>query len=97
MSVLHLIRTSNFATNDLSLCLNHLSADDSLILLDDGCYNLHHPLLNSAVEKITRSNIYMLGQHASARGLKLDQDIELISMAEVVQLVLSNQTVITWQ
>lgn len=97
MPILHLVRTSNFIKDDLSLCLKNLSTLDSLILLDDGCYNIAHPLFNDVLSMLPRENIYVIAKHAEARGLVTTEIVNSIPIQELVLLTFANDTVITWQ
>jgi tRNA 2-thiouridine synthesizing protein B len=47
MAMLHLIRNSGFNSNALTQCLEMILPQDSILLIDDGCYNLSHALLVS--------------------------------------------------
>jgi len=95
MTILHLIRRSAFETNDFEQCLHILTQDDCLVLLDDGCYNLHHSLLNTAP-----CQTVMLNKHAQARGIKTEDSsshVTLISMTTLVELTFTYNSVMTWQ
>jgi len=97
MSVLHLLRSSAFEKNDFKQCLKNLKPDDSLVLMDDGCYNLHHPLMNEARAILDLANIHMVKTHAQARAVNCDQDITLIALDDIILLTFSKDTVVTWQ
>ena len=99
MSILHLIRRSAFETQDLAQCLLTLSADDKLILLDDGCYNLHHSLMNK-VKEICRFDI--VEAHARARAVYLkdaesDTEVGIISISELTEMITNFDAISTWQ
>ena len=97
MSVLHLLRSSAFEKNDFKQCLKNLNPDDNLVLMDDGCYNLHHPLINEARAILAQAHIHMVKTHAQARAVNVVQDITLITLDDIISLTLSNDTVVTWQ
>ena len=102
MSTLHIVRQSAFMTNDLAQCLSIISGQDALVLIDDGCYNLEHSLLQPLLKtSITQPNnaisINVIKHHAQARALKAIETVSLIEMAELVALTFTHQRVITWQ
>jgi tRNA 2-thiouridine synthesizing protein B len=95
MTTLHLVRRSAFETNDFAQCLNTTTNKDCLILLDDGCYNLHHTLLKSAP-----CAVKAIKEQVLARGISVEQQantVKLISMAALVELTFGYQKTITWQ
>ncbi len=94
MSTLHLIRTSAYQQDDLKQCLALLQASDKIVLLDDGCYNLTHPLLNTDINH----NIYHINEHALARAMLEHNNIsQAITLTELTQLFFTVDKVITWQ
>ncbi|WDE09657.1 sulfurtransferase complex subunit TusB [Thalassomonas haliotis] len=97
MSILHLVRSSQFQSTDFSQCIGMLTAGDRLVLLDDACYNLHHPLLVQAQEKVLPEKITVVTSHAQARAVTLPETITGISMTELVHLTFDCDTVVTWQ
>ena len=102
MSTLHIVRQSAFLTSDFSLCLSVISQQDALVLIDDGCYNLNHTLLKPLLQgAIAQSNstpsINVIKSHAHARALQVPESVNLIEMAEFVELTFIHQVVITWQ
>jgi len=97
MSILHLVRSSAFQRTDFSQCIEVLSAGDHLVLLDDACYNLHHPLLTQAQEKLSLEKIAVVASHAKARAIDLPQTVTGISMTDLVQLTFNTDSVVTWQ
>lgn len=98
MSILHLVRRSAFETSDFEQCINSLTTTDHVILLDDGCYNIQHPLFNKI-----NVDISVLKTHAQARAiaqiqlLEENKKINLISMDDLVTLTFSYHSVVTWQ
>ena len=97
MSILHLVRSSQFQCNDFSQCISLLSPNDTLVLLDDGCYNLNHQLLAQAQSRLLPKKIAVLSSHAQARALTLPAQVQGITMNELVTLTFSNNSVVTWQ
>lgn len=106
MSTLHLVRQSAFASNDFEQCLNVLGQRDSIVLMDDGCYNLKHVLMVSLLKQansVTNSevdskiNINVISTHAQARAIEKMTTVSYIDMADVVALTFNHNKVITWQ
>lgn len=97
MSTLHIIRQSAFNTCDLAQCLDLISDKDALVLMDDGCYNLNHALLQPLIQPNQDININVVESHAAARAIQISQDISPITMTDVVNLTFAHNKVITWQ
>ena len=97
MPTLHLVRQSAFSSDDFAQCIQILSNDDVIALLDDGCYNIKHPLI-STIEPSKNIQLKVIEQHANARGMIIDVNIfEKITMNNLVELTFTNDRVITWQ
>lgn len=94
MSLLHIVRTSPFIKNDFAQCINTLSPNDFIVLIDDGCYAVESPLLNNVDASI---NILALDEHLNARALTVTHSIKAITMTEFVNLTLTVDKTITWQ
>ena len=98
MSTLHLVRKSAFTTNDFAQCLSVLDQQDAIVLMDDGCYNLKHPLMDSLIERANSTvSINVIANHAQARSIETLAAINKIKMNDVVELTFNHQKVITWQ
>lgn len=96
MATLHIVRQSAFNTNDFAQCINVLCFGDVIALLDDGCYNLQHTLINNIQNK--NIQISILEEHAQARAVNIDESrFSKISMDDLVSMTFSNDRVITWQ
>jgi len=96
MSTLHLVRQSAFATNDFAQCLNVVNQNDAIVLMDDGCYNVNHTLINNLLKQVG-DNINLVASHAKARAIEANKMIKLIEMTDVVTLTFIHSKVITWQ
>ena len=94
MSILHLVRSSAFDKQDFQQCLNTLLPQDCLVLLDDGCYNINHPLFKQITIDV---EINVLARHADARAVEFVEHAKAINMADLVKITFAHQTVITWQ
>ena len=98
MNTLHLVRQSAFTSNDFAQCLSVLDHADTIILMDDGCYNLKHSLMNSLIKRIDNTiNINVITSHAKARAIESIVAVNNIEMADVVELTFKHKKVITWQ
>ena len=98
MSTLHLVRQSAFASNDFAQCLSVLDHQDSVVLMDDGCYNLKHPLVDSLIKRVDGSvNINVVVSHAQARAIEIITAVKAIEISDVVELTFTHKKVITWQ
>jgi len=94
MNILHLLRCSAFSSKKVDHCLANLSGEDSLILLDDGCYNLTHPSLANI---ISSPSTYIVKEHAIARALSIPDHLKTISLLELNDLIFTHNSVVTWQ
>jgi len=99
MSILHLVRRSAFETQDLAQCLLNITVEDKVILMDDGCYNLHHPLIEQ-VEAVCSIDIIKI--HAQARAVSLitvekNSTLGIISIDDLTQLMTNFDAICTWQ
>lgn len=96
MTTLHLVRQSAFATDDFAQCLSVINQNDAIVLMDDGCYNVNHTLINSVIKQVG-NNISLVASHAKARAIEVQETVKLIEMADVVTLTFTHNKVITWQ
>lgn len=93
MAMLHIVRSSAFSHDVLQNCFNTYLPQDSILLLDDGCYNVNHPLL--ADKAFNQSRIYVVQPHMDARAMTHQHYIEL-TMTDVVALIFKHENSITW-
>jgi tRNA 2-thiouridine synthesizing protein B len=97
MPTLHIVRQSAFNRDDFAQCLQVLRHNDVIALIDDGCYNLHHPLI-STIDSTANIQVNVIVQHAQARGITINKALyTAIHMNGLVELTLSTNRVITWQ
>jgi len=102
MSILHLVRSSAFSHDDLSQCIKNIESEDIIVLLDDGCYNLKHPLMAELITQHPKVDLYIIKEHAKARAINIDDALlneafDSITMTDLVSLTFSNNSVVTWQ
>ena len=65
--------------------------------MDDGCYNLRHPLLIEAQIKHAEIPVYFITLHASARAQSPTSDaFTSITLTEVLPLIFNHDNSITW-
>ncbi|MCO4797751.1 MAG: sulfurtransferase complex subunit TusB [Colwelliaceae bacterium] len=94
-NTLHLIRTSPFNKNDILLCCDVLSAKDSIVLLDDGCYSLNHESFDLLLSKTKR--IFIIEIHALSRGLAITDNIQPIDLTMLNKMIFEHLNSVTWQ
>jgi len=87
------VRTSAYQTDDLAQCLDVCSAEDTIVLLDDGCYNLNYPLLAN----VSRERLFIIIEHCQARAVAFEKNNQAIALAQLTPLFFSHNSVITWQ
>ncbi len=97
MAKLHLVRQSAFSTTDFFQCTLTAHNSDTIVLIDDGCYNANHPLLEDIATSKPEIKIYALDKHIIARAIKLPEQIQAIEMKTLIELTFKLDTVITWQ
>lgn len=98
MSTLHIVRQSAFMTSDLAQCISLLLSEDTLVLIDDGCYNLSHRLLTDLLSQPNNSiTVNVIKSHAEARALLVPKGVNIIEMTALVEFTFTHQKVITWQ
>ena len=95
MAILHLLRSSPFASSQIDNMIATLAHDDCIALVDDGCYLLHHEKLSTCTAHINKP-IVVIKEHAKARQIKSKEDITLISYGELVTLFAHADSSITW-
>jgi tRNA 2-thiouridine synthesizing protein B len=75
-----------------------LDQQDSIVLMDDGCYNLKHSLMDSLIKRANSTiSINVIANHAQARAIETLTMVKNIKMNDVVELTFNHQKVITWQ
>ncbi len=97
MTTLHIVRQSAFNNDDFAQCLQVLRYNDVIAFIDDGCYNLHHSLINT-IDSEANIQLKVIGKHAQARAITVDEALyTIINMNNLVELTLTTNRVITWQ
>ena len=97
MATLHIVRQSAFISNDLAQCIAILGHYDTIAFVDDGCYNMQHPLVKE-IDNDNNIQLQVMEKHATARALTVDEHVfTKISMEALVELTFTNDRVITWQ
>ena len=97
MAMLHIIRSSGYNSSALAQCLNMVLPQDSLLLMDDGCYNVSHTLLLKLLLDKPDISVYFISQHANARAQKpINNTFTATTLTEVVSLLFKHDNSITW-
>ena len=101
MSTLHTVNKSPFATQTLLSCLNHCSAGDAVLMIEDGVYGaLAGSGVADAVKASTGSvSIYVLSEDAAARGIVADKMLSEVAGVEYdgfVDLVAKHDRTQAW-
>ena len=97
MAMLHIIRNSGYSNNALAQCLNMALPQDSILLMDDGCYNLSHKLLLDSLENKPEISVYFIKLHADARAQNnINSEFMATTLTEVVALLFKHDNSITW-
>jgi tRNA 2-thiouridine synthesizing protein B len=97
MATLHIVRKSAFSSNDLAQCLALVIKTDTIVLLDDACYNVNHPLIEQTLSEQPDLAINIMKTHAVARAITVIDSIRAIAMKDLVSLTFTYEKVITWQ
>jgi len=97
MAILHIIRQSAFNSSDLEQCSKLATKVDTIVLIDDACYNVTHPLIKHIVDQLPGIAIKIMHSHAQARAISIVKPITAIAMNDLIDLTFSHEKVITWQ
>jgi tRNA 2-thiouridine synthesizing protein B len=96
MAMLHIIRSSGFTSNALTQCLNMTLPEDTILLMDDGCYNLNHPVMLETQSNQQQITVYYISLHASARAQINKSSFTAIGLDDVPDLIFKHDNAITW-
>lgn len=96
MSTLHIVRSSGFNTSALTQCLSLVSNTDSVLLIDDGCYNINHPLLIELLASHPEISVNIIDTHADARAQATNKLISTITLTDMLELIFNHNNSITW-
>ncbi|TWX73813.1 sulfurtransferase complex subunit TusB [Colwellia sp. C1TZA3] len=97
MAMLHIIRNSGFTSSALTQCLDMILPQDSIVLIDDGCYNLNHTLLLKTLTEQRDITVYFISLHADARAQRTTNSLFIATtLTEVVALLFKHNNSITW-
>ncbi|REL26984.1 sulfurtransferase complex subunit TusB [Thalassotalea euphylliae] len=97
MASIHLIRNSAYSDANILTALSLLNADDLVVFIDDGVYNVSHPGIQQLLVNNIGIQVYVIEHHIQARGITAPVNIEKITMANLVALTDQSTQVITWQ
>ena len=101
MSTLHTVNKSPFETNSLNSCLQHLSGENTILMIEDGVLGaINGTMVADDVKNAVANNkVFVLGPDLKARGLsedKLIDGISVVDYAGFVELVCTNDKVQSW-
>ena len=98
MNIIHLLRTPAFNNQDFEQCLLTIKANDALVFIDDGCYNLTHSAFIALKKSTPSVTVFHIQEHTTARAIQTDNAQSTpISMAKLVELTFQYGSVLTWQ
>ena len=92
MATLHLFTAGLAAATRLDTLLAALSADDCVLLLDDGVLWAAHPRWDAGCA----APVYVLADQARARGATLQSGIQAIDTAQWLALACQHERCLTW-
>lgn len=97
MSTLHIIRRSISTHSSIKNSIELLSKGDVVVFIDDGIYNINDLIYQEIYKVISSTNIYVVVEHAQARGISIPDNMSAITIKEILGLSLSTTQSITWQ
>ena len=101
MSTLHTINNSPFESSSLESCLNHVSAGDAVLLIEDAVLGARSAskAAHSIEAVMGNCKVYALTPDLSARGMNEDtvlDGIELVDYGGFVDLVAEHERTQAW-
>jgi tRNA 2-thiouridine synthesizing protein B len=101
MSMLHIVNKSPFEKVSFGSCLNHVSAGDSVLMIEDAAVGALDGTSFSEQLKAAMGDVsvYVLGGDLAARGLSEDRmidGIKTVDYAGFVDLTVKNETTQSW-
>lgn len=92
MKTLH---TVNKSGQPMALCLRAVAAGDSVLLIEDGVYELFSS--GKKIEALPNNcSLYVLDVDARARGVSLPEHIKAIGYDDFVALSVDHDNVLSW-
>ncbi len=94
--MLHIVNKSPFEKDSFTSCMNHVSAESTVLLIEDGVYAA---LKGSSVEdQLSKANVVALQSDVAARGIEgnLADGISLVDYADFVDFVTNGDGVQSW-
>ncbi|MDE2578881.1 MAG: sulfurtransferase complex subunit TusB [Hyphomicrobiales bacterium] len=101
MSTLHTVNKSPFERSSLKSCLDHVSAGDAVLLIEDGVVGARKgsQFAGALAAKNGACAIYALGPDLAARGMKasdLVDGVKVVDYAGFVDLAAEKSRVCAW-
>ena len=94
--ILYKVHQSPFEHQALSQCIDRLTSDDGLLLVQSACYAAGNT--NALSEKLSKvNNLYVLSDDLLARGIECQlKNCQPIDYNRMVELCLEYDQVISW-
>ncbi|HFC93339.1 MAG TPA: sulfurtransferase complex subunit TusB [Leucothrix mucor] len=101
MAMLHIVNKSPFEKVTFESCLNHVSAGDSVLMIEDAAVGAVDgtAFADELKSAMTKVNVYVLAGDLTARGLSEDRlidGINTVDYAGFVDLTTGNETIQSW-
>lgn len=100
MTALHIVNKSAFSATALTSCLEHMPADASLLLIEDGIYSLCADAPAARLQSLAAaSRLYLLAPHMASRGVageSLMPGVRLVDYTGFVDLVAGHSPIQSW-
>lgn len=101
MATLHTVNKSPFERNSLDTCVKHLSAGDSMLMIEDAVIGARQGSTAAAlVEAAMKSGtVYLLGSDLAARGMSPEDVVagtKIVDYGGFVDLVTGHDRTVAW-
>lgn len=94
MAQLHIVSKSPFNDQALERALPLISAEDTLLLIDDGVYAASKN--NPFIAQLQNTQCYALTDDMALRGVTMDKAITALDMSGFVDLSFDAHNIISW-
>jgi len=98
MSSLHLVNKGNQSSDALNLCRTALALNDSVLFIQDGCYNVLPGELEVLIEAFPEVTFHVLEPDLRARGLlnRRHPSVIMVDYNGFVELTEQHNPVLSW-
>lgn len=96
--ILHIVSKSPFESTALNRCLNLMTKDDGLLLIEDGVLLLSNPTVIAELNTVAKQKLYLLETDLTTRNLKVPADYpgRLIDYGGFVDLICQYEKSLSW-